>query len=57
MKRLIALAQKFAAYNEPLLIQGDSGTGKELFAQSIHNAGPRRHGPFVACKGAADVAE
>ena len=53
MKRLIALAQKFAAYNEPLLIQGDSGTGKELFAQSIHNAGPRRHGPFVVVNCAA----
>lgn len=53
MKRIIALAQKFAAYNEPLLIQGDSGTGKELFAQSIHNAGPRRHGPFVVVNCAA----
>ncbi len=29
------------------LILGDSGTGKELFAQSIHNASSRRQGPFV----------
>ena len=31
-----------------LLILGESGTGKELFAQSVHNAGPRANGPFVA---------
>ncbi len=31
-----------------ILIQGDSGTGKELFAQSIHNESQRRNGPFVA---------
>lgn len=31
-----------------ILLQGESGTGKELFAQAIHNASPRRHGPFIA---------
>ena len=31
-----------------IIITGESGTGKELFAQSIHNASPRRDGPFVA---------
>lgn len=31
-----------------ILLQGESGTGKELFAQAIHNASPRKHGPFVA---------
>ena len=53
MKRCIATAKIMAAYNAPVLIQGESGTGKELFAQSIHNASPRRNGPFVAINCAA----
>nr|WP_315464541.1 sigma-54-dependent Fis family transcriptional regulator [uncultured Rhodoferax sp.] len=32
----------------PLLIQGESGVGKELFARALHASGPRRDGPFVA---------
>ncbi len=32
----------------PLLIQGESGVGKELFARAAHDSGPRRHKPFVA---------
>ena len=31
-----------------IAIVGESGSGKELFAQAIHNASPRREGPFVA---------
>lgn len=53
MKKIISLAQQFSLYDEPILIQGDSGTGKELFAQSIHNASSRSHGPFVAVNCAA----
>lgn len=41
-------AQLFAKYDLTVLIQGETGTGKELFAQSIHNASPRKKGPFVA---------
>ncbi|CAA7601051.1 RNA polymerase sigma factor 54 interaction domain protein [Acididesulfobacillus acetoxydans] len=48
-----ALAHRLAQSESPVLIQGESGTGKELFAQSIHNAGPRRKWPFVAVNVAA----
>ena len=53
LQQCIDTAKIMASYNAPVLIQGDSGTGKELFAQSIHNASPRRSGPFVAINCAA----
>ncbi len=37
----------------PLLIQGESGVGKELFARAAHDSGPRRNQPFVAINCAA----
>ena len=42
------LAAVFAKYESTVLIFGETGTGKELFAQSIHNASRRRSQPFVA---------
>ncbi|WP_109511737.1 sigma 54-interacting transcriptional regulator [Pseudomonas ovata] len=47
------LAQTFAVVDSTVMIEGETGTGKELFAQSIHNASKRRLGPFVAINCAA----
>mgnify|MGYP003362281547 CR=1 FL=1 len=41
-------AAKVAVFNIPVLIQGETGTGKELMARAMHYAGPRADGPFVA---------
>jgi len=38
MKRIVSEARKIACRNSPVLIVGETGTGKELFAQGIHNA-------------------
>lgn len=49
----IADARKFSAVDSNILIIGETGTGKELIAQSIHNASHRKAGPFVAVNCAA----
>lgn len=49
----IEKAACLAGSDSPILIQGQSGTGKELLAQGIHNASARRHGPFIAINFAA----
>ncbi|MFU8769370.1 MAG: sigma-54 interaction domain-containing protein [Desulfotignum sp.] len=46
-------AAKAAATQSSVLVTGESGTGKELFAQAIHNAGPRKLHPFVKINCAA----
>ncbi|WP_227765427.1 sigma-54 interaction domain-containing protein [Zhaonella formicivorans] len=48
MVKLKVLGQRVAASSSPVLVVGETGTGKELVVQSIHNASPRKHGPFVA---------
>ena len=51
-----ALARKMAATDTTVLLTGETGTGKEVFAQAIHYAGPRKHQRFVAinCSALAD---
>lgn len=53
MKEVTHQAKKFSQTNSSILIQGETGTGKELFAQSIHNASNRSRYPFVAVNCAA----
>lgn len=48
MLKIKSLALKAAATSSPVLIYGETGTGKELFVQSIHNASPRKNKPFIA---------
>jgi DNA-binding NtrC family response regulator len=47
MERVIRLAKKAAASNIPILIEGESGVGKELVARAIQGSGDRRGKPFV----------
>jgi len=45
--------RKIAPLDIPVLIQGDSGTGKELVAQALHRLSPRHDGPLVTVNAAA----
>ncbi|MBO4235844.1 MAG: sigma 54-interacting transcriptional regulator [Firmicutes bacterium] len=53
LQNTIELAKKIASYDANVLLQGESGCGKELFAQAIHNESGRRTAPFVAINCAA----
>ncbi|THB79615.1 MAG: PAS domain-containing protein [Desulfobacteraceae bacterium] len=52
-RHAIEIARKAALSTSPIMIQGETGTGKELFAQAIHNQGPRCDNKFVAVNCAA----
>ncbi|MBI5557647.1 MAG: sigma 54-interacting transcriptional regulator [Deltaproteobacteria bacterium] len=48
VKELYGLIYEASRVDLPVLIQGASGTGKELVARAIHDAGPRNSMPFIA---------
>jgi len=48
MRRVYALLERAAPSNATVLLQGETGTGKELVARAIHDASRRAKGPFVA---------
>ena len=53
MKKVLSRAQKCASVPRPVLIRGERGSGKELMARYIHNAGPREDKTFVTINCAA----
>ena len=48
LQHTIQMAQKVALSDVCVLLMGETGTGKEVFARAIHNASPRKGKPFVA---------
>ena len=53
IRRCITILKKMSLTQLPVLLIGETGTGKELFAHAVHNASPRANGPFVAINCAA----
>ena len=53
LRRCITILKKMSLTALPILLIGETGTGKELFAHAVHNASPRSGGPFVAINCAA----
>ena len=47
MRRLYPLCARLAKANVPLIIEGETGTGKEVLAEALHQEGPRAKQPFV----------
>ena len=47
MRRLYPLFERAAQSNVPVLIEGETGTGKELLAECLHENGPRTQSPFI----------
>ncbi len=57
MRALAGQTERLAAVESTVLLQGETGTGKELVAHSIHLQSPRANGPFVAINCAAIPAQ
>jgi transcriptional regulator with GAF, ATPase, and Fis domain len=47
MRKLYPICARLAASDVPVVIEGETGTGKELLAEALHETGPRAKGPFV----------
>jgi sigma-54 dependent transcriptional regulator, acetoin dehydrogenase operon transcriptional activator AcoR len=56
MQLVVQRIQEVSQIDSTVLIEGDTGTGKEIVARSIHSAGHRKNGPFLAmnCGGLSD---
>jgi transcriptional regulator with GAF, ATPase, and Fis domain len=48
LQRVLALVEKVAPTIAPIMIIGETGTGKELIARAIHDLSPRRNGPLIS---------
>ncbi len=48
IREVFAVLERVAASDATLLVEGETGTGKELVARAVHEASSRRRGPFVA---------
>ena len=53
LRRVVEVAERVSLRDGNVLLVGETGTGKELFAQSIHAASPRKNGKFVSINCAA----
>ncbi len=49
MLNIFSLIKRIAPYYHTMLIEGDTGTGKEVLAKAIHDLSPSKNKPFVAC--------
>ncbi len=56
-RTLLETVKKIASSQAPVLIQGDTGVGKELIARKLHELGPRRDAPFLAVNCGAIASE
>jgi two-component system, NtrC family, response regulator HydG len=48
IREVFAVLERVAASDATVLVEGETGTGKELVARALHEASPRRRGPFIA---------
>jgi DNA-binding NtrC family response regulator len=49
MRQVFSLLERVAASDAAVLVEGETGTGKELVAEALHAASARKDGPFIVC--------